>query len=115
IFELESGFGVDPKVDPWRRFTVWSEDQSWKGKLASLRALFVGVISHSIQATSRFGSLIEQAVRMPEPITDLHYYIRSPFGRWLVNLRELHEQPWESPFRTTRENGPATTRTGESQ
>ena len=95
IFELEWGFAIDPTQPPWNRFAEWPPERRWHGKLGALRSVFVGFIIHTMQASTRFANVIAQSVQLPPSIIEARYFIRSPFGSWLVNLGAMREQPWE--------------------
>jgi hypothetical protein len=96
VVVTEWGFGIDPATQPWNRFDIWPQGQRWDGRLGSLRAIFTGFVVHSIQATSRFASVVRASVRLPPAIADdVCFFIRSPFGKWLVGLEVMMEQPWE--------------------
>lgn len=97
VFRLECGFAVDPAGTPWNQFDAWPGDRRWQGRLGSLRALFVWLIGHAIQSTTRFSEAICGVAPLPTGIlrTDVRVFIRNPFGARLISLEDMLTQPWE--------------------
>lgn len=100
IFELDRGFCVEVSATPWNSLVAWSEGRVWSGRLGSLHAVFADVISHSIGATSRLAAVIPEFLSLSAPMSrDVHYFVRSPFGRHLTSIEATRLRPWEG--RTT--------------
>ncbi len=95
IFEVEWGFAIDPSQLPWSRFDLWPVEQRWELRLGALRAVFASFIIHSMRASTRLTNILARLVELPPPVTELNFFVRSPFGDRLVNLNSIREQPWE--------------------
>lgn len=96
VFSVDWGFAIAPSEVPWNRFDEWPPNRLWDGRLGSLRSIFAGFVIHSLQACTRFASVLKSVVQLPPPLHDrLRFYVRSPFGRRLVNLEHMRMQPWE--------------------
>ncbi|MBI1983016.1 MAG: hypothetical protein HYS61_02325 [Acidobacteria bacterium] len=96
VYSLDWGFAITPSEPPWNRFDEWPVDRLWDGRLGSLRSIFAGFIVHSLQACTRFASVLDSIVQLPPPLHDgLRFYLRSPFGHRLVKLEDMRKQPWE--------------------
>ncbi len=96
VFTVDWGFAIDPSQPPWNRFDEWATNGLWEGRLGSLRSIFAGFIVHSLQACTRFANVLKSIVQLPPPLHDgLCFFVRSPFGRQLVNLDHMRMQPWE--------------------
>ena len=96
VYSVDWGFAIKPSEPPWNRFDEWPSEQLWDGRLGSLRSVFAGFMVHSLQACTRFASVLESIVQLPPPLHDsLRLYVRSPFGNRLVRLDDTRIQPWE--------------------
>lgn len=96
IFETDYGYGVDPSARPWSLFNEWRDERFKMGHLGSLRRLVACFVLHALGATSRLANTIGGLVDLPPVLhEDLRLFIRSPFGRYLVDLEAIADSPWE--------------------
>ncbi|HVF60263.1 MAG TPA: hypothetical protein VNJ70_10675 [Thermoanaerobaculia bacterium] len=96
IFETDWGFAIDPSERPWSRFNEWEDQRFKKDRLGSLRRLVACFILHALGATSRLADALGRLVELPPVLhEDLRLFVRSPFGRYLVDLETMADSPWE--------------------
>ena len=97
VFSLEQGFGINQDAPLWDALDFGPDDQLWNGRLRSLRGVFAGFILHVLRATTRLADVLPRFIALPDPIIETRLFVRSPFGRHLVQLENYLIAPWETP------------------
>ena len=102
-FRIEWGFAVNPSEPPWIDFDQWPNERLWNARLGSMRALFLGLISHAVQSANRLAGALEQVAPLPPSMlkNDVKLFLRSPFGAQLVSLEQTRANPWEGKAENT--------------
>jgi hypothetical protein len=96
IYETEAGVGVAVDESPWNQLKLWTPENLRHGKFGSVRAIFAHLTFEALEMITRFAIAYSSCIAVPESIlSDVRLYLRHPFGRWLVNLEKLIDQPWE--------------------
>jgi len=96
VFETDWGFAVDPSDAVWTPFTPFLVGPRWSERLASMRGAFGGFIRRALEATDRLAAVLPTFVELPKALgSEVNVFVRSPFGRHLIALERLSDQPWE--------------------
>jgi hypothetical protein len=95
---------VNPSESPWTDFDEWPAERLWDARLGSMRALFLRLISHSVQSTNRLALALEQLAPLPPAMfkNGVKLFLRSPFSALLISLEQTRANPWEGKGDQTR-------------